>query len=163
VLIAHGILGEQKKAEEDFHLALGELNTNAISLFSLLTHIANRLETQRYGSIAVIGSVAGDRGRQSNYIYGTAKGAVALFLQGLRQRLYKSGVHVLTVKPGFIDTPMTNQFSKGLLWSRPEAVARAIDAGIRKRRSVIYVPAYWRLIMAVIRSIPEVIMKRVVL
>ena len=159
VLIAHGTLGEQKACEQDFSAALRELNTNAISVISLLTHLAPHFEAQKQGSIAVIGSVAGDRGRQSNYVYGTAKGAVAIFMQGLRNRLHPSGVQVLTVKPGFVDTPMTTAFKKGLLWVSPEVIARCIQRGIEKRRDVIYAPAFWGVIMLIIKSIPERIFK----
>lgn len=155
VLIAHGTLGDQKSCENDFKLTLKEFNTNAISVISLLTHLANRLEEQKYGTIAVISSVAGDRGRQSNYIYGTAKGAVTIFLQGLRQRLYKSGVHVLTIKPGFVDTPMTKDFKKGLLWASPDNIAKSIVAACDSRRNVIYTPWFWRFIMWIIRAIPD--------
>ena len=160
VLIAHGTLGNQKACEQDFAAALQELNTNAISVISLLTHLANRFEAQRHGSIVVISSVAGDRGRQSNYVYGTAKGAVTIFMQGLRQRLHKSGVQVLTIKPGFVDTPMTAEFKKGLLWAKPEAIAQCIDAGVEKRRDVVYAPWFWWWMMNVIRSVPECVFKR---
>jgi short-subunit dehydrogenase len=163
VLIAHGTLGDQKACEQDFNLALKELNTNAVSVISLLTHLANRLETQKRGTIAVISSVAGDRGRQSNYIYGTAKGAVTIFLQGLRQRLCKSGVHVLTVKPGFVDTPMTKDFRKGLLWASPNSIAKSIILACERKNNVIYTPWFWRFIIWIIRSIPESIFKRITL
>lgn len=159
-LIAHGTLGDQKSCEKDFILALRELNTNALSAISLLTHLANRLESQSRGCLAVISSVAGDRGRQSNYVYGTAKGALTVFAQGLRQRLHKSGVQVLTVKPGFVDTPMTRKFKKGILWAKPERVASSIDAGIRKKRNVIYAPSFWFWVMLIIRSVPETIFKK---
>lgn len=160
VLIAHGTLGDQKACETDFTLALSELNTNAISSISLLTHLANHFEAQKRGTIAVISSVAGDRGRQSNYVYGTAKGALTVFLQGLRQRLYKHGVHVLTVKPGFVDTPMTSQFRKGILWAKPDAIATSIDVGIERRECAVYAPWFWYWIMTLIRLIPEAIFKR---
>lgn len=160
VLIAHGTLGDQKACERDFNEALRELNTNAISVISLLTHLANYFEAQRRGCIAVISSVAGDRGRQSNYVYGAAKGMVSTFLQGLRNRLFKSGVHVLTIKPGFVDTPMTAAFSKGALWATPEAVAAGIVRAIAKRRDVVYLPFWWRWIMLAVRTAPEVVCKR---
>lgn len=162
-LIAHGTLGEQQACERDFERALAELTTNAISVFSLLTHLANRFEVQNHGTIAVISSVAGDRGRQSNYIYGAAKGAVTLFLQGLRQRLFKSGVHVVTIKPGFVDTPMTASFEKGILWVKPDSVARSIHKAIARKKDVLYVPWFWWPIMAVIKAIPETVMKRLTL
>lgn len=159
-LIAHGSLPEQSACEKDFTLALKELNTNAVSTISLLTHLANRFEQSGRGCIACITSVAGDRGRKSNYVYGAAKGAVSIFLQGLRNRLSKSGVHVLTIKPGFVDTPMTAAFTKGLLWTRPEKVAQSIRSAMEKRRDVIYVPWYWFLIMLIIRTVPEKLFKR---
>ncbi len=108
----------------------------------------------------MIGSVAGDRGRQSNYVYGTAKGALALFLQGMRNRLSKRGVQVLTIKPGFVDTPMTASFPKGPLWATPDKVAEDIEKAIDKRRDVLYTPGFWRLIMLIIKSVPEAIFKR---
>jgi decaprenylphospho-beta-D-erythro-pentofuranosid-2-ulose 2-reductase len=160
-LIAHGSLGDQKACERDFALALQEINTNAISVISLLTHLANRLEAQGHGTLAAISSVAGDRGRQSNYVYAAAKGAVTIFLQGLRNRLFRSGVHVLTIKPGFVDTPMTAALPKGgPLWAKPEAIAVAIDRGVRRRADEIYAPAFWRLIMAVIKGLPSAVIKR---
>lgn len=160
VLIAHGTLGDQKKCEQDFAATLQELNTNAISVMSLLTLLANRFEAQKRGTLAVIGSVAGDRGRQSNYVYGTAKGAVAIFLQGLRNRLHPAGVQVLTIKPGFVDTPMTASFKKGALWATPEAVAADILAAIEKRRDVIYTPWFWFGIMTLIKLVPERVFKK---
>lgn len=160
VLIAHGTLGDQKACEADVQKTLAELNTNAISAISLLTYLANHFEQQRHGTIAVIGSVAGDRGRQSNYVYGTAKGTLGIFLQGLRNRLHKSGVQVLTIKPGFVDTPMTTAFTKGPLWTTPEKVAVAIEKAIEKKRDVLYTPGFWLLIMTIIKIIPEGIFKR---
>jgi short-subunit dehydrogenase len=160
VLIAHGTLPDQKACEGDFRRTLDELNTNAIGTISLLTHLANRFEQQRHGVIAAISSVAGDRGRQSNYVYGTAKAAVTIFLQGLRNRLYKSGVEVLTIKPGFVDTPMTADFSKGLLWAQPETIAKDILKAISTSKSVLYTPWFWRPVMVLIRSIPEPLFKR---
>jgi hypothetical protein len=160
VLIAHGTLPDQKACEASFDLALRELEVNALSFISLLTHVANRFERQGSGTIAVISSVAGDRGRQSNYVYGSAKAAVSTFLGGLRNRLQPAGVHVLTIKPGFVDTPMTRDFPKGALWASPETIARGIDKAIRKRRDVIYLPWFWRPVMRLIRELPEPIFKK---
>ena len=160
VLIAHGTLPDQQACQADAALALREIGTNALSVIGLLTHIANRFEAQRAGVIAVIGSVAGDRGRQSNYVYGSAKGMLAIFLQGLRNRLQKAGVHVLTVKPGFVDTPMTASFKKGPLWATPDQVAQAIVKAMDRRRDVLYTPFFWWGIMAIIRSVPEAIFKK---
>lgn len=158
-LIAHGTLPDQKACELDFQRTLDELNINAIGTISLLTHLANRFEKQGRGSIAVISSVAGDRGRQSNYVYGTAKAAVTTFLQGLRNRLHKSGVHVLTIKPGFVDTPMTADFSKGLLWSKPEKIADDISDAIIKKKDILYTPWYWWPLLGIIKIIPERVFK----
>lgn len=159
-LIAHGSLDNQPACERDFAAAMSALNTNAISVISLLTHLANRFETQKHGSMAVISSVAGDRGRKSNYVYGTAKSAVSTFLQGLRNRMHASGVHVLTIKPGFVDTPMTAGLRKGLLWAQPESIAAGIESAITRRRDVVYLPFWWRFIMLAVRSIPERVFKR---
>ena len=155
VLIAYGTLSDQAACERSFDLTRQELNTNMMSVISLLTHLANYFETQRQGTLAVISSVAGDRGRQSNYIYGTAKCAVSCFLQGLRNRLYKVGVHVLTIKPGFVDTPMTASFDKGALWVDADSVAAGIVRAINKKRDVVYLPRFWFFIMAAIKVIPE--------
>jgi len=140
--------------------ALQELQTNCLSVLSLLTRLANQLEQQGHGCLAVISSVAGDRGRQSNYIYGTAKGALTIFLQGLRNRLGKTGVQVLTIKPGFVDSPMTRDFNKGLLWVKPAKIAEGILKAIDKRKEVVYLPFFWRYIMLIIRLIPEKVFKR---
>lgn len=160
VLIAHGTLPDQSACEASFVNTLSELNTNAISTISLLTHMANKFESQGSGTIAVITSVAGDRGRQSNYVYGAAKGMVSIYLQGLRNRLHKSNIDVLDIKPGFVDTPMTAEFKKGLLWAKPDAIAKSIVSGIDKGKYMIYTPFFWRFIMRIIRSIPEFVFKR---
>ena len=159
VLVAYGSLGDQAACETSVAETLAELNTNCISVISLLTLLANMMQRQGSGTVAVISSVAGDRGRQSNYVYGTAKGALSIFLQGLRNRLDRHGVHVLTIKPGFVDTPMTRDFSKGLLWVGPEAIARGIVRAVNKRKDIVYLPFFWRYIMLIIRLIPERIFK----
>lgn len=160
-LIAYGTLPEQRDCEASFETTRHELDVNAVSVISLLTHLANRMEKEGHGTIAVISSVAGDRGRASNYVYGAAKGAVNLFLGGLRNRLYRRGVRVLTVKPGFVDTPMTAKFKKGgPLWAMPDRVARAIVRAIDRGKDVAYVPGFWAVIMWVIRAIPERLFKR---
>lgn len=160
VLIAHGTLPDQMKCQENLEALSYELNVNAISTIIMLTQLANQMEVQGQGTIAVIGSVAGDRGRQSNYIYGAAKGMVDIFLQGLRNRLNKSGLKVLTIKPGFVDTPMTAEFKKGFLWAKPDTIAKGITKAIEKERNVIYLPWFWQGIMLIIRSIPEFIFKK---
>jgi short-subunit dehydrogenase len=159
-LIAHGTLPDQKACEASVELTLQEINTNGLSVIALATRVANRMEAQGSGSIAVISSVAGDRGRQSNYVYGAAKGLVTRFLQGLRNRLAKKGVQVLTIKPGFVDTPMTAAFKKGALWAQPDDIARGILAAIENGKNEVYLPGFWWLIMAIIRHIPEPIFKK---
>lgn len=160
VVIAHGTLPDQRACQTDLKAVLAALHANAVSTVSLLTQLANSLEKQHSGTIAVITSVAGERGRQSNYVYGAAKAMVSVFLQGLRSRLHRSGVTVLDIKPGLVDTPMTAGFEKGVLWAQPETIAagivRALDAG----KSVAYLPWFWRYLMLIIRSIPERIFKR---
>jgi short-subunit dehydrogenase len=161
VLIAHGTLDAQKPCEQDYQQAELCFKTNFLSVVSLLTPLANFFEQQRYGCIAVISSVAGDKGRQSNYVYGTAKGAVSLFLQGLRNRLHAANVQVLTIKPGFVDTPITAQIArKGALWAQPEQIAAGIYQAILKRKDCVYLPWFWRIIMGIIIHLPEAIFKR---
>ena len=160
VLIAHGTLSNQKSCEQSIEETLSEIQTNALSTVSLLTLIANQFEAKRKGTICVISSVAGDRGRASNYVYGSAKAMITAFTSGLRQRLRKSNVAIVTIKPGFVDTPMTSEFKKGFLWATPSAVAYTIVRAIDKKKTEIYVPAFWWLIMASIKNIPNVIFSR---
>lgn len=160
VLIAHGTLPDQKACEASFETTREALEVNALSVISLLTELANRMQARGSGLIAVLSSPAGDRGRASNYVYGAAKGAISVFLQGLRIRMDRAGVGVLTIKPGFVDTPMTRDFEKGPLWTQPEAVARGIYRSIARGRNVVYVPWFWRWIMLIIRLIPEAVFKR---
>jgi short-subunit dehydrogenase len=160
VLIAHGTLPDQRACERSVDLTMVEMRTNALSVISLVTLTANVFESQRQGTIAVISSVAGDRGRAVNYVYGAAKAAVTTFLSGLRQRVRPAGVRVLTIKPGFVDTPMTKDFAKSALWATPEAIAADIASAIRRGKSVTYVPWFWRPIMAIIRTIPESVFAR---
>lgn len=160
-LIAHGTLPDQSACQQSYAATLDALQTNALSVIALLTLLANRLEQQEHGTLAVISSVAGDRGRQSNYVYGAAKGAVDLFLSGLRNRLYPKGVHVLTIKPGFVKTPMTAHLNRnGPLWAEPATVANDIYRAIQRRRDVLYTPWFWYGIMLIIRLLPETVFKR---
>lgn len=161
VLIAHGTLSNQKSCEHSVDETLAEIQTNALSTISLLTLIANRFEAKQSGTICVISSVAGDRGRASNYVYGSAKAMVTAFTSGLRQRLYKSNVSVVTIKPGFVDTPMTTEFKKGVLWAKPKVVAAKIVSSISKNKSEVYVPSFWWIVMLLIRTIPNRVFKRV--
>jgi decaprenylphospho-beta-D-erythro-pentofuranosid-2-ulose 2-reductase len=160
VFVAHGTLPDQQRCEQSVDETLQELSTNALSVIALLTLVAQRFEKQRHGTIAVITSVAGDRGRQSNYVYGTAKGAVSIFLQGLRNRLHPAGVSVVTIKPGFIDTPMTAHLPKGPLFASAESAGRQIHKAITRKKGVAYIPSFWFLIMTIIKLIPEALFKR---
>lgn len=154
-LLAYGTLSDQKACQESPELLRREFEINALSVMGLCTVLAQTLIAQGRGSLAVISSVAGDRGRASNYVYGAAKSAVTAFLSGLRQRVLPMGVHVLTIKPGFVDTPMTAHFKKGALWARPSRVAADIVKAIDRRQPVLYTPWFWWGIMLIIRAIPE--------
>jgi short-subunit dehydrogenase len=160
-LLAHGTLPNQAECEASDALAMREFATNGTATIALCGAIARRLRAQSAGTLAVISSVAGDRGRASNYLYGSAKAAVSAYLSGLRQRLNASGVNVLTIKPGFVDTPMTKAFKKGALWATPAQIARGIVRAVDRRRSVVYLPWFWSPIMLVIRSIPEFVFRRI--
>jgi len=158
----YGTLPDQAACERDWEATAAALHTNFTSAASLLTRIANRLEPRGWGSIVVVSSVAGDRGRGSNYVYGAAKGALSLFCQGLRMRLSKHGVQVVTIKPGFIDTPMTAAIEKkpAPLWATPERVAQDMVRARDKGADVRYTPWFWQPIMLIIKSVPERIFKR---
>jgi decaprenylphospho-beta-D-erythro-pentofuranosid-2-ulose 2-reductase len=160
VLLAHGVLGRQPDCERSFEATQEVLTTNFLSPVSLLTHAANLLEGRKRGTIVVVSSVAGDRGRQSNYVYGASKGGLSIFLQGLRNRLTRAGVAVVTVKPGFVDTPMTAHLPKNALFASPDRVARGILRAADARANEVYVPGLWRYIMLLIRSVPEPLFKR---
>lgn len=161
VLIAYGVLGVQSVNEQNVDASLHIMQTNLMSVVAWLTVIAHVYEQQAHGTIAVIGSVAGLKGRAANYVYGASKGGLLIFLQGLRQRLAKKKVHVLTVLPGFVDSPMTASFQKNALWEKPERVARDIVQAIEKKKDILYTPWYWRFIMMVVQSIPEWLYKRI--
>lgn len=163
IIIAHGTLSDQPTCERSVDVALNELTTNALSTVALATRIAARLAQKHQGTLVVISSVAGDRGRQSNFAYGCAKALVSTFMSGLRQRMHKCGVAVITVKPGFVDTPMTAAFRKGLLWTTPEIVARGIVNAIDRKKDVVYLPFFWRPLMFAVRLIPERVFKRLTL
>lgn len=159
-LVAYGLLGTQDEAQRDAVALERVLRTNFTSAAAWCERLVAGFEAQGRGTLAVIGSVAGDRGRQSNYVYGSAKGALAIYLDGLRHRLARSAVRVVTIKPGFVDTPMTAEFPKGALWASPDTVAAAIVAAIDRGRPVAYVPGFWRWIMLVVRSVPRAALHR---
>lgn len=159
-LIAHGILGSQEIADHSPEHVVEIINTNFVSYASLLTCISTSMKAQKHGSIAVISSVAGDRGKQSNFVYGAAQAGKSTFTDGLRNRLFPYGIHVLTLKLGFVDTPMTANFKKGLLWAQPKSVAQNIASAIDKKKNIVYIPFFWRWIMLIITSIPEFLFKK---
>ncbi len=160
-LIVFGYLGSQEKAQNDFTEAHMIIDTNFTGVVSVCELLAAEFETAKKGNIAVISSVAGDRGKQSNYMYGSAKGALTVYLSGLRSRLFKSGVNVLTIKPGFVNTPMTYGMPlPKILVASPEKVGKDIYKAMKKRKSVVYTPFFWWWIMKIITSIPEFIFKK---
>jgi short-subunit dehydrogenase len=160
VLIAQGYLSDQIQTEHSFEAAEYSLRINFLGVVSLLIPLANHMEQRRSGRIAVITSVAGDRGRPRNYTYGTAKGALNLYLQGLRTRLYKSGVSVTTLKLGPVDTPMTRDHNKHFLFGKVPVVARDIVRAIDRRKAEVYSPFPWRFIMFGVRLTPEWVIQR---
>ncbi len=160
VIVSIGELYDQGDAQHNAQLACSMIQSNYTGVVSLMTYVANYLEQKRSGTIVCISSVAGDRGRMSNYIYGSAKAGLSAFLQGLRSRMFKAGVHVMTVKPGFIDTKMTFGKPAMFLVAQPKAVAKTIVKAMRARKDQIYAPWFWELIMLIIRNVPEPIFKR---
>jgi decaprenylphospho-beta-D-erythro-pentofuranosid-2-ulose 2-reductase len=160
VVAAVGSLGDQARAATDPHYAVELLQANFVGVVGVLTGLAQILAARGSGFIIGISSVAGDRGRQSNFVYGSAKGAFALWLQGLRNRLWHAGVRVITVKPGFVDTEMTFGLPGLFLVADPARVGAVIVRGLDRRSDVIYVPGFWRYIMFIIRAIPESVFKR---
>jgi len=160
IVVAFGVLGDQERAVRDFDHAREILEANFIGAVSVLTHGANYLESRRGGFIVAISSVAGDRGRRSNYTYGAAKAGLTVWMQGLRNRLHESGVHVLAVKPGFVDTRMLYGKPGLFLVADPGRVGERIVRAVERRKQVVYVPGFWRLIMWAIRLIPESLFRR---
>ncbi|HEY0760608.1 MAG TPA: SDR family oxidoreductase [Acidisarcina sp.] len=158
-LIAHGVNGDQEKAQQDYGEAEAILRTNLLSPVSLITWLANYFESTKQGTLAVISSVAGDRGRKSNYVYGASKGALSIFLDGVRNRIDRSGAHVLTIRPGFVSTPMTAHLPQGPLFASADKVGRGILSAIEGRKDIVYLPGFWRPIMFIIRSVPGRIFK----
>lgn len=159
---AQGSLPDQRQLEREQERVSPLFQLNAMSYLLPASLIGERMAVAGRGSIVLVSSVAGDRGRQSNYFYGASKATVSAFAQGLRNHLFKFGVHVLTVKPGFVDTPMTAHLPNrsGLLWASPEKIAACIERGLHRKTNVVYAPWFWWGIMAVIRCLPESIFKR---
>ena len=159
-LIAHGFLGVQKEANECWERTREILDVNFLSPASLASRLANLFETSGAGHLVVIGSVAGDRGKKGNYAYGAAKAGIEVFLEGIRHRLASTSGQVLLIKPGFVDTPMTAHLPKSPLFSSASTTARGIVAAIESGRSVVYLPRFWRYVMAAIRILPEPIFNK---
>jgi len=159
VLIAHGTLSEQRTLDRDARAQAENFDVNATSFIALIAHFATVLENAKHGTIAVIGSVAGDRGRRSNYTYGSAKAAVHAYSEGLRARLRESNVAVVLIKPGWVDTPMTAGMKKNPLFVSAAAAAKQIHRAIAARRAVAYVPGYWRWIALVVKLLPARLVK----
>lgn len=160
-LIAHGTLPDQARAQGDLAYAMEQFRTNGESAVACMLALAGHFEAQGHGVLAVIGSVAGDRGRGSNYVYGAAKAAVDAFASGLRAQLFKKGVHVLTIKPGFVATPMTAELDlPAALTATPDRVAADIEKAVDSRCNVLYTPWFWGWIMRIIRFLPTAIFKR---
>jgi short-subunit dehydrogenase len=161
VLLAYGTLGEQSRAENDIAAARELLQTNFTSAALWVLTLLKAYAAATPFCMTVIGSVAGDRGRASNFIYGAAKGGLDIFLEGLTQKYVGTSVRIITVKPGFVDTPMTADIAKGgPLWSTPEKVAADIRRAVLKDQRVVYTPWFWRPIMFVIRHLPWFVFKR---
>jgi decaprenylphospho-beta-D-erythro-pentofuranosid-2-ulose 2-reductase len=158
--LAHGILGDQAQAEQDFNTAAQIIHTNFMAPVSLLTWLANFCVQRHAGTLAVLSSVAGDRGRKSNYVYGSSKAGLSAFLGGLRNRVDREGVTVLTIKPGPVKTAMTAGMPKSEKFADVDKVAESIVRAIDKRKDTLYVPFQWRAIMFIIRNIPERIFKK---
>jgi short-subunit dehydrogenase len=158
--LTHGILGDQAKAEQDFNTAAQIIYTNYLAPVSLLTWLANFCVQRHAGTLAVISSVAGDRGRKSNYLYGSSKAGLSAFLGGLRNRVDREGVTVLAIKPGPVKTAMTASMKGSEKFADADKVAQSIVKAIDKRQDTLYVPFQWQPIMFVIRNIPERIFKK---
>jgi decaprenylphospho-beta-D-erythro-pentofuranosid-2-ulose 2-reductase len=161
VLLAYGSMRDQKDCETSVDVLREELQVNFVSATAILTLFAADLERRGTGCLAAITSVAGDRGRRSNYVYGSAKGALSLFLQGLRSRLHPAGVRVITIKPGPVQTPMTDHLPNSSGFADPKQVARDIVHALERRvPDVLYTPKVWRYVMTAVQQIPETIFKR---
>jgi short-subunit dehydrogenase len=154
-LVAHGVLPDQAACDANPQVAISTFETNAISVASIVGWLANRFEAQGSGTLGVVSSVAGDRGRKSNYVYGAAKGFVSVYADGLRHRLHGRNIRVTLIKPGFVDTPMTAHFPKGLLWISADEAGRLIVRALDRGAATVFVPWFWRYIMWVVRSLPE--------
>jgi short-subunit dehydrogenase len=155
IIIGYGFLGDATQSFRDYRAASEVIVTNFTSVVAWILSLLSRLEERGDCSVVVISSVAGDRGRSNNIVYGSAKGAISLFLQGMRQQYSGTGLRFISVLPGLTDTPMTAHLKKGLLFSSARSVALAMRRGIDKGKPIIYAPSFWRIIMGIIKLIPE--------
>lgn len=156
VLLAYGVLGEQDAAQDDAEATRHVIDVNFTSAALWLQMAAKHLSDDKPRSLIVVSSVAGDRGRRSNYVYGAAKAGLSAFAEGLAHRLHGGNLRVLTVKPGFVDTPMTAHMERGgPLWAKPEQIAESIENAVEKRRTLLYTPFFWRPIMTIVRALPR--------
>lgn len=161
LLLAYGALGDQKQLESDPNSVADLIATNFTSAVGWCLAAADILERQRNGALLVVGSVAGDRGRRSNYVYGATKGGLARLVEGIAHRLAPHGARAVIVKPGFVDTPMTAHIArKGPLWAKPEQIAQTIVAASETGGPVVYTPWFWRPIMLIIRHLPTAIFNK---
>ncbi|MFN0200163.1 MAG: SDR family oxidoreductase [Bacteroidia bacterium] len=161
VIAVFGVLYEQEKAQNDWQLALNTMKVNYVGAVSILEIAARSMEKQQSGTIIGISSVAGDRGRASNYLYGSAKAGFTAYLSGLRNRLAKANVHVLTVKPGFVKTAMTQNLAlPPVITGQPQQVAKDIFKAAQKKKNELYTLWMWKYIMLIIKSIPEFVFKK---
>jgi short-subunit dehydrogenase len=160
-LIAHGLLGDQLRSEQDWKEAEQIARTNYLSVMALIIPLANLLEAQRAGHLVVFSTVAAERGRPRNFTYAAAKSALNVYLQGVRSRLYPAGVQVHTIKLGPVDSPMTVSHKKNLLFSQVDDVARQVVRIVERGQTEAYVPAYWRGIMFAVRNMPEFLFQKI--
>lgn len=159
-VVAFGDMGDQAQSEDDFESAKRIIDVNYTGAASICEAVTDRMVDHGHGSLIGISSVAGDRGRKSNYFYGSAKGAFTLYLQGLRNRMHDENVHVMTVKLGFVDTRMTFGMETAIPIASPQQAARAIYTAQKRRENELYYPRFWKGIMGVIKVIPEGLFKR---
>ena len=160
VLVAHGLVPDQEACEADVDLMLEVFHVNATSILSLLVPVANHFERRGAGTIAVITSVAGERGRRENYVYGAGKAAVSTYLQGLRARMHRAGVRVVDLRPGPVHSPMTAHKEGGLLFTSTERAGALIHRAILRGADIAYVPWWWRWLVCLTRLVPEALFKR---
>ncbi|MCB0307868.1 MAG: SDR family NAD(P)-dependent oxidoreductase [Bdellovibrionales bacterium] len=158
--IAYGNLPDQHQCENNPEHVLEPLLTNYVSACSILLFLAKNMCIRKHGVIGVITSVAGDLGRKTNYVYGSSKGGLSIFLEGLRSRLVQYNIDIVDIRPGFVDTQMTSQFSKGFLYSTPQAIAPRIFSALKQGRAVVYVPFYWKWILLALKCVPRGLLSR---